>query len=246
MVIGGLDIGSRTIKFVLLEDKTLKDYIILDTGVDPLDKIKKILANYNCEQVIATGYGRYLIQKTLGFPIVSEIKAHAQGACFFCPNCRTVIDIGGQDSKVIRVRNKRVENFEMNDRCAAGTGRFLEVMATTLGFSIDDFSKYALQAKNSINLNSMCTVFAESEVISLITQGEDVCNIALGIHNAIVNRIWAMIVKAGYEDDIVFTGGVAKNQCIVHLLRERLNKNIYIPEEPQIVGALGAGLSLIS
>ncbi|MCX7757439.1 MAG: acyl-CoA dehydratase activase [candidate division WOR-3 bacterium] len=246
MIIGSFDIGSRTTKFVLLEDTVLKDYCIVDTGTDPISKVKEILHHYFCDKVIATGYGRYLFQKTLGFPIISEIKAHAQGACYFFPNCRTVIDIGGQDSKVIRVRNGKVEHFEMNDRCAAGTGRFLEVMATTLGFRINDFGEYALQGKNSITLNSMCTVFAESEVISLISCGENVYNIALGIHNAIVNRIWTMIVKSGYEDDIVFTGGVAKNRCIGVLLKERLNRNIYIPQEPQIVGALGAGLSLLS
>jgi predicted CoA-substrate-specific enzyme activase len=244
MIKAGIDIGSRTIKLVILEDSKLINYRIVDTGIDPISNAKKILDENEFDNIIATGYGRYLAQKQFSFPIVTEIKAYAQGAYFLFPLCRTVIDIGGQDSKVIRVNQGKVEDFEMNDRCAAGTGRFLEVMATTLGFSIDEFGKIAYEAENSVVINSMCTVFAESEVISLIAHGENVHNIALGLHQSIINRILGMIGRIGFEDDVVFAGGVAKNQCMRKLLEKRLGKKLLISEEPQIIGAIGAALSI--
>ncbi|MEO0092536.1 MAG: acyl-CoA dehydratase activase [candidate division WOR-3 bacterium] len=243
MIKVGIDIGSRTIKLVTLDNNNLVSYRIIDTGTDPLKNTEKLLKEFQYEKIVATGYGRYLAQKHFGFPVITEIKAYAQGACFLFPSCRTVIDIGGQDSKVIRVNQGKVEDFEMNDRCAAGTGRFLEVMATTLGFTIDQFSEQACRAQRPITINSMCTVFAESEVVSLISHGENVHNIILGLHQAIVNRILAMVGKIGFEDDVVFAGGVAKNQCMRELLAKRLNKKILIPQEPQIVGAIGAALS---
>jgi len=196
------------------------------------------------DALLATGYGRHLVRDIFACPILTEIKAFAQGAAYFYPECQTVIDIGGQDCKVIRIDNGRVEDFEMNDRCAAGTGKFLEVMAHTLGYPIDKFGMAALAAADSVNINSMCTVFAESEVISLIARGENPQNIALGLHQSIMNRIIAMLGKTGYGDTIVFAGGGAKNPCLVKLLEKRLGRKLYIPEEPQIVGALGAALSL--
>jgi len=244
MIRAGIDIGSRTIKLVVLEDHKIIAYRIIDTGIDPLANSKKILDEHKFDKIIATGYGRYLAQKQFGFPVVTEIKAYAQGAHFLFPNCRTVIDIGGQDSKIIRVNQGKVEDFEMNDRCAAGTGRFLEVMATTLGFTIDQFGEQACEARKPVTINSMCTVFAESEVISLISHGENVHNIALGLHESIINRILGMIGRIGFEDDVVFAGGVAKNQCMRKLLAKRLKKELFIPEEPQITGALGAALSI--
>jgi predicted CoA-substrate-specific enzyme activase len=156
-----------------------------------------------------------------------------------------VLDIGGQDSKVIRVNNGKVEDFEMNDRCAAGTGKFLEVMATTLGYTIDDFGKTAFDLEDAVSISSMCTVFAESEVVSLIAGGKDHRSIALGLHQSILNRILALVGMTGYEDEIVFAGGVAKNKCLIALLEKRLAANILIPEEPQIVGAVGAALTAI-
>jgi len=244
MIRAGIDIGSRTIKLAILEDSKPINYRIVDTGIDPISNAKKILDENEFDNIIATGYGRYLAQKQFGFPIVTEIKAYAQGAYFLFPSCRTVIDIGGQDSKIIRVNQGKVEDFEMNDRCAAGTGRFLEVMATTLGFGIDEFGKIACEAEASAVINSMCTVFAESEVVSLIAHGENVHNIALGLHQSIINRIIAMMGRIGYEDEIVFAGGVAKNQCMRKLLEKRLGKKLLISEEPQIVGAIGAALSI--
>jgi predicted CoA-substrate-specific enzyme activase len=152
--------------------------------------------------------------------------------------------VGGQDSKAIRVDEKgQFEDFEMNDRCAAGTGRFLEVMAKTLGFNIEEFGDQALQAEHLVNISSTCTVFSESEVVSLITSGEDRRNIALGVHHAIVTRLAAMIGKVGLLEDVVFAGGVAKNPCISSLLQQKIGVKLFIPKEPQIVGALGAALT---
>lgn len=241
--IAGIDIGSRTIKIAILEEKKLLHYQIVDTGINPLEKTKELLKPLSFDRIVATGYGRHLLRQELNCPVITEIKAYALGANFLFPNCRTVIDIGGQDSKVIRVENGQVIDFVMNDRCAAGTGKFLEVMASTLGCSIDEFGQIALKAKNFLTINAMCTVFAESEVVSLISQGEDPKNIALGLHQAVVNRIFALLGNIGFEEEIVFAGGVAKNPCIVFLLKKKLGKEIFIPKEPQIVGAIGAGLS---
>ncbi len=175
---------------------------------------------------------------------MTEIKAFAIGAAFYQPATRTVIDIGGQDCKIIRVDQGKVRDFEMNDRCAAGTGKFLEVMAHTLGYPIAEFGQEALASADSVSINSMCTVFAESEVISLIAKGEHPRRIALGLHQSIINRILAMLGRTGYEETIFFAGGAAKNPCLVRLLEQRLGRSLYIPEEPQIVGAVGAALSV--
>ncbi|MEO0094153.1 MAG: acyl-CoA dehydratase activase [candidate division WOR-3 bacterium] len=238
----GIDIGSRTIKFVLLTDSRVVDYRIVDTGTDPLANSKSILADYKFDTIVATGYGRHLIQNHFGFPVITEIKAYAIGAHFLFPHCRTVIDIGGQDSKIIKIRDGQVVDFEMNDRCAAGTGKFLEVMAHTLGFPLEELGEEALKAESSVPISSMCTVFAESEVISLIARGENPKNIALGLHESILARLLSMLGRIGFEDEIVFAGGVAKNRCLAALLEKRLKKKILIPPEPQIVGALGAAL----
>jgi len=193
--------------------------------------------------VVATGYGRHLARERLGFPVITEIKAHALGAARLFPECRTVIDIGGQDSKVIRLENGRQVNFEMNDRCAAGTGRFLEVMAVTLGYTLAEFGADALTAPQSVSINSMCTVFSESEVISLIASGMGKQSIALGLHESIVNRLLALVGRVGAEPQVVLSGGVALNPCIRVLLERRLALPLLVPDEPQIVGALGAALS---
>jgi len=228
---------------VILEDTQFTEFSIVDTGVDPLANSKEILDRYDFTKIVATGYGRYLAQVHLDCPVITEIKAYAFGAHYFFPECRTVIDIGGQDSKIIRISDGKVLDFEMNDRCAAGTGKFLEVMATTLGYTIDQFWREALQAEDTIAINSMCTVFAESEVITLISQGKDRQSISLGLHQSILNRIMVMMGRTGFDDEIVFAGGVAKNKCMVHLIEKRLSKQLLIPDEPQIVGAVGAALA---
>lgn len=241
MATAGIDIGSRTIKFVMFENNEIVDYQITDTTVEPLKRVEEILRDKKSDHLVATGYGRYLMQERYSCPIVTEIKAYAIGAHFIYPDCKTIIDIGGQDTKVIKVKDGNVADFEMNDRCAAGTGKFLEVMAQTLGYSIDDFGNQALKGKNSIPINSMCTVFAESEVISLITRGEDKRDIALSLHHSIINRVMTMVSRMNPEVEIIFAGGVAKNKCMVELFKKKLG-DILVPEEPQIIGALGAAI----
>jgi len=215
----------------------------VETGTDPLGNAKTILDGSPYDRITATGYGRYLAHENFAYPVITEIKAYALGAYFLFPGCRTVIDIGGQDSKIIKIINGKVEDFEMNDRCAAGTGKFLEVMAHTLGYTIEDFGIEAMRAQKPVSINAMCTVFAESEVVSLLARGEKPGNIALGIHQSIVSRLQALIGRVGFLDEIVFAGGVAKNRCIVSLLEKNLARKLLVPDEPQIVGAIGAAIA---
>jgi len=218
------------------------DYRIVDTGVRPLDRALELIGDSGRSPIIATGYGRRLLQERIGCEAVTEIKAYARGAAHYNRNCRTVIDISGQDSKVIQVKDGKVVNFHMNDRCAAGTGRFLEIMASTLGYDIREFSNQALKAGGAVSINSMCTVFAESEVISLIAKGEPPPSIALGLHESIVSRLIAMMGSIEPEPEIIFAGGVALNECVRKLIERQLGMTLVVPPEPQIVGALGAAL----
>lgn len=231
----------------MVEDGKIVDFRIADTGTDPLARAQELLTSLlptpcSLLPVTATGYGRHLVRERLGFPVITEIKAHALGASHLFPSCRTVIDIGGQDSKVIRVENGRQTNFEMNDRCAAGTGRFLEVMAMALGYTVAEFGDEALKGREPVSISSMCTVFSESEVISLIARGLDRHSIALGLHQSIASRLLAMVGKVGAEPEVVLSGGVALNPCIRVLLEKSLGVKLFVPEVPQAVGALGAAL----
>ena len=189
---GTLDIGSRSIELVLLEGGRMADWAKLPTTFDPLAQCRRLLQSVHGVPIVATGYGRKLIQEN--FPdrqvtTITEIQAYALGAHHLCPQARTVLDIGGQDTKAIALTpDGRVAKFEMNDRCAAGTGKFLEFMATALQVELEDFGGFALQADKRIQINSMCTVFAESEATSLMARGETAANIAMGLHLAIVQR----------------------------------------------------------
>ncbi|MBA7646357.1 2-hydroxyisocaproyl-CoA dehydratase activator [subsurface metagenome] len=242
MICAGLDVGSRTIVLVMLDGDIL-DSAILDTGVNPLRRCQELLAGKGYERLVVTGYGRHLVAPTVGGEVVSEIGAYAVGSRYLYPNCRTVLDIGGQDSKVISLSEKgEVQKFEMNDRCAAGTGKFLEIMANTLEVNIGDLGDLALTASKVVQINSLCTVFAESEVVSLISRGEESSAIALALHEAIATRIVGMVRRIGLKDGIVFAGGAALNKCLRQLLSEKLGVEITVPNDPQIVGALGAAL----
>ena len=192
---------------------------------------------------MVTGYGRHLVAPALGGEVVSEIKAFAIGARYLYPDCRTVIDIGGQDCKVILLSdNGEVQKFEMNDRCAAGTGKFLEIMANTLEVKISELGNLALRASRTVQINSLCTVFAESEVVSLIARGEEASAIALGLHDAIATRIATMARRVGIKERVVFAGGAALNQCLCQLVGEKLGIELTVPPEPQTVGAIGAAI----
>jgi predicted CoA-substrate-specific enzyme activase len=192
---------------------------------------------------MVTGYGRHLVAPAVGGGVVSEIRAHAVGARHIYPDCRTVIDVGGQDSKATLLSaGGEVQKFEMNDRCAAGTGKFLEVMANTLEVGVDKLGDLALRASKVVQINSLCIVFAESEIISLIARGEESSAIALALHHTIATRIAGMVRRIGPRERIVFAGGGALNRCLQESISRDLGVQLTIPHEPQIVGALGAAL----
>jgi predicted CoA-substrate-specific enzyme activase len=191
--------------------------------------------------IVATGYGRTAV----GFADkkVTEITCHARGVSHLMPEARTVIDIGGQDSKAMRVDGEgRVTDFVMNDKCAAGTGRFLEVMARALELPLDDLGSLSLASRNPCLISNLCTVFAESEVVFLRGEGRAREDIAAGIHAAIASRVAVMVSQMGLEETVVLTGGVARNRGVVRALRDDLQLTVRVPEHPQLTGALGAAL----
>lgn len=238
----GLDVGSRTIKLVTF-DTEVRESIIIETGVNPLSKCQQLVSGKNFERLVVTGYGRHLVAPVLRGEAITEIKAFALGSRYLQPGCNTVIDIGGQDSKVIQLSDGgEVRKFEMNDRCAAGTGKFLEVMAHTLEVSIAEIGELALSATRRVQINSLCTVFAESEVVSLIAKGEEANAIALALHEAIATRIVTMVRRVGIKEQVVFAGGASLNKCLRKLLEQKLGVKLTIPDSPQIIGALGAAL----
>jgi predicted CoA-substrate-specific enzyme activase len=244
-LVAGLDIGSRTIALVEWDGERIVRAQVVDTGTDPVGNARVLISGRAYRHLVATGYGRYLAaERALAGEVISEIKAYALGAHHLYPDVATVLDIGGQDSKVIRVGpSGRILRFEMNDRCAAGTGRFLENMARTLGLAVDAFGLHALAAEGApVRISSMCTVFAESEAVSLIARGEDSHRIALGLHQAIVDRVGSMVRRVGVQERFVFAGGVAHNPCLQRLFSESLGVPLAVPQDPQIVGALGAAL----
>jgi predicted CoA-substrate-specific enzyme activase len=250
----GIDIGSVTTKAVIINDKdeTLAFSMIptrynrQESGTEVLrlvlEKIRK--SNDDIEYMISTGYGRRAFSSS--DKALPEIVCHARGTKLLFPEVRTIIDIGGQDSKVIELdRNGMVSRFEMNDKCAAGTGRFLEVLTERiLNLPIDELGPLALRSKHPCTLSSVCTVFAESEIISLLSENRAKEDIARGISRAIAKRVVGLGAggQIGHEGPIVFSGGVARNIGVVKALEEELGKRILIPENPQMTAALGAAV----
>jgi predicted CoA-substrate-specific enzyme activase len=245
MLVAGLDIGSRTIALVEWNGEKITRAEVTDTGTDPVGNAQALMEHCAYDRLVATGYGRHLAtERELADIVISEIKAYGLGAYHLYSDVGTVLDIGGQDSKAIRVgAGGRVLRFEMNDRCAAGTGRFLENMAHALGMAVEEFGFHALAGDGlAVSISSMCTVFAESEVVSLIARGEDSHRVALGLHQAIVDRVGGMIRRVGVQERFVFAGGVAHNPCLQQLFVRALDVPLTVPDNPQIVGALGAAL----
>jgi len=244
--VAGIDIGSRSIELVLLEGGQVMRQAKLPTTFDPLAQCHRLLEGLPPARIVATGYGRKLLVENFSHhrvTAITEIQAYARGAYYLNPRVRTVLDIGGQDTKAISLGEAgQVVKFEMNDRCAAGTGKFLEFMATALQVPLEDFGSFALQAERRIQINSMCTVFAESEATSLMARGEPAANIALGLHLAVVQRTLAMLRRVGIGPPLLFAGGVAHNPCIRALLEEHLGLPVIVPVMPDLVGALGAAL----
>lgn len=246
----GIDIGSTTSKIVLFDGvkQEIIDWHYTATGVTPKKTAEKlyqdILAKNNItavDAVISTGYGRKLVD--FKDRISSEIICHARGLSFLNPEIRTVIDIGGQDSKVISLdASHKVIDFVMNDKCAAGTGRFLEVVATILETSVEDLSELAFQAEEEVEIDSTCVVFAESEIIGMIAKGYSRNTIVKAVHKSIAKRIVNQIHSLNWETPVAFTGGVSFNKSIKSILEELLNTSLYTYETPIITGALGAAL----
>jgi len=246
----GIDIGSLTVKAVVLD----AGRNLLARGVQPagyggqeaaLSLVERLLAerHLSADDVVysvVTGYGR--VRFTDADEEVSEISCDARGVFHLCPRARTVIDIGGQDSKAIRLdASGRVVDFAMNDKCAAGTGRFLEVMAAALGVPVATVGDLALQSQHPVEISSTCTVFAESEVVSHIARGAARQDVAAGVHRAIAARVLGLAGRVGLEPQVVLVGGVAQNKGVVAALQRGAGE-ITVPEDPQVVGALGAAL----
>ena len=242
MISAGIDIGSRTVKLAVISngDPVCR---ISETTFEPLAVCASLLNGCEYDRITATGYGRYLFKDHFECDVISEIKAFALGARAANEDCRTILDIGGQDIKAISLDQKgNLRKFEMNDRCAAGTGRFLEIMAMALGCNVRDFGELALSAEKFAELNSMCTVFAESEVISLLSKGTPRNEVALGIHNSIIGRVKSMLQRVTINNDFIFAGGVSLNSCMVELIENVSGAKVSVPENPQMVGALGAAI----
>ena len=250
MIFVGIDIGSTTTEAVLLdENKNILAAAQTNTGYE-LDKAADNVVAVCCEKAgcaredftfcVSTGYGRDLV--SFADTQFTEIACHAKGANLCFPEARGVIDIGGQDSKAISINaSGGLVDFAMNDKCAAGTGRFLEVMARIMNLEIGEMGRLSLQSKQDVKISSICTVFAESEVISLLAKKlYDPTDIMMGIHSSVVRRVNMLVQKARLEPPIVMTGGVAKNVGVIAAFERLLGTKLLIPEDPQMIGAMGA------
>ena len=250
MITAGIDIGSITAKAALVENGKILGAKVTFTGYNAEAAGRKVyeelLAASGMEassvgKIVSTGYGRNSVK--FADRTFTEIMAHAAGANFLKPEVRTIIDIGGQDSKAIALDEKgKVKNFVMNDKCAAGTGRFLEVMARALEVDLDEFGAMSLRSEAPSKISSLCTVFAESEVISLIARGEQRFDIIAGIHESIAARISAMIARVGLTEPVMITGGVARNAGVVAALEKKLGVKIAVLSFAQVNGAIGAAV----
>lgn len=247
----GIDVGSRAIKIVIMDsaERTIAASGVADQGVRQAELVEELYAKllgkigiqrHDIKRTIATGYGRY----ALGFAddVVTEIRCHAVGARFRLPDVRTLIDIGGQDSKLIRLDEQgNVRDFSMNDRCAAGTGCFLEVVARRLGLAPDELGEAARRSAKPSAISSMCVVFAETEIVSLLAEGTPAEDIIAGVQKSVAERISTMAGRA-IEGPVAFTGGVAMVPGMAEALESVLGTKVTVPPEPQLTGALGAAL----
>lgn len=250
MIAAGIDIGSITAKAAVIEDGRLIAVHTLPTGYNARQAGEDVFEAVVCsigmdptriDAIVATGYGRNSV--SFARKTVTEITCHAAGVYFLNPSVRTIIDIGGQDSKAILLDDRgKVRDFAMNDKCAAGTGRFLEVMARALHAEIEEFGRLSLKAEMPAAISSLCTVFAESEVISLISKGEARENIVAGIHESIAGRIGAMLNRMKWIPPVMMTGGVARNIGILKALEAKLGTEILVTDYAQVTGAIGAAL----
>ena len=246
----GIDVGSITTKAAVAEDDEVIADKVVFTGYNARMAGEQVFESIigecginrdSIDRIISTGYGRNSLE--FADRAVTEITCHAAGAYYLDRGVRSVIDIGGQDSKAIAVSDTGSPmDFAMNDKCAAGTGRFLEVMARALEVDLEEFGNVSLKAQQPAPISSLCTVFAESEVISLIAKGEFRENIIAGIHEAIASRVVAMANRVGFNARVMMTGGVAKNTGVVKALEQKIGQKIHVSDKSQLTGAIGAAI----
>ncbi|HNQ63618.1 MAG TPA: acyl-CoA dehydratase activase [Syntrophorhabdaceae bacterium] len=244
----GLDIGSTMTKVVVIGD-SIEASIIGPTGPEHRKLANKVmedalikahLAFEDLSYIVATGYGR--INVPFADRQITEITCHAKGLFYLLPTVKTIVDIGGQDSKGIKIKDGKVNNFVMNDKCAAGTGRFLEVIADSLNVPLERLGEISISANRAAEISSTCTVFAEHEVTNQLANGESVANLIAGVHMSVATRVSSLVKKLQIEKDIAITGGGAKNIGLVKALEEKFGCPVLVPPEPLITGALGAAI----
>ena len=251
MIAAGVDVGSTATKAVLIDDNQhIRARSVIKTGANVVRAAERVfheaveaagLEEHDVTHVIGTGYGRYKV--TFGHAQVTEISCHARGATFLFPRTRVVLDIGGQDTKAIRVSPQgEVEDFCMNDKCAAGTGRFLEAAAATMSLPLEEIGPLSLQFKKWLKITNVCTVFVESEILAHLALGRAPADILRGVHLAIATRSIALMRRVGIDPEITFTGGVSRNVGMVRALEERLQQPLNVCPDSQFIGAIGAAL----
>lgn len=244
----GIDIGSTMTKVTIM-DKAVMASVIGPTGPEHRQLAGQVmeqalagakLAFDDLGYVVATGYGRMNVP--FADKQITEISCHARGVSHLLPTARTVIDIGGQDAKAIKLKEGRVVDFVMNDKCAAGTGRYLEVIAEGLGIKLEAMGELSLTAKSEVTIGNTCTVFAEREVVAKLAEGVAVADLVAGVHQAIAGRIHSMAARLKIEPDVVITGGGARNIGLVKSLETKIGYSVLVPPEPLLTGAIGAAL----
>lgn len=251
LIAAGVDVGSTQTKAVLIDGlrRTVSSALV-DTGGHVSRAAERVFDEVlrnagkrrdDVSYVVGTGYGRFKVN--FGDAQITEISCHAKGAVFLFPGTRTVIDMGGQDAKGIRVGpGGEVEDFVMNDKCAAGTGRFLSNAAETLGLSLDAIGEISLRAERPVRLTTVCSVFVESDIMAYLAQGKKIEDILAGVHSAIAARTIALVRRVGIDPEVTFTGGVSRNIGMVRALEAKLDLPLNVSPESQFVGALGAAL----
>jgi predicted CoA-substrate-specific enzyme activase len=244
----GIDIGSTMTKVVIMKEGVISS-VIGPTGAEQRRLAHRVMekglgeANLSFSSItylVATGYGR--LNVPFADKQVTEISCHAKGAAFLFPEAKTVIDIGGQDSKAINIENGRPVDFVMNDKCAAGSGRFLEIIADGLGIKLEEMAELSLKSNHPIKIGNLCTVFAEQEVVGKLAEGAPLVDLIAGIHEALASRVASMAKKLKVADDVVITGGGAKNRGLVKALSGILGHRLLVPSEPLLTGAVGGAL----
>ena len=250
MYFAGVDIGSTMTKVVLIDTTdSILSAIKGPTGPEHRQLANEVMkraleqANLRLDDIsyiIATGYGR--LNVPFADAQITELSCHARGVSSIFLNVRTAIDIGGQDAKCLKINNGKLIDFVMNDKCAAGTGRFLEVTAATLGIRLEDMGDISLKSTKKVQLSNLCTIFAQQEVVALLSRGEKVEDIIAGLHLALASRVAALARRLKIQPDVVLTGGVAKNIGMVKAMKESLGCELLVPEEPLLTGALGAAI----